>query len=116
MKAWKVGAIVLALGLLAGIFFAGYYLSQGSAYDRGYEAGYDSGYDLGFDDGFDAGSWEVEGDIDIELPIEKIRRGKRTHEYYLTIPPDPETGSHKWHQEWIDTYDKVIEVLEQVKH
>jgi len=55
----------------------------------------------------------IEGDI--PYIISKLEEAKAIHEYYLTVPPDPETGSHVWHKRWVEIYEEAIKILEQVR-
>lgn len=37
-----------------------------------------------------------------------IKEASDTHVHFLTMPPDPVTGSHEWHRHWIDLYAKTL--------
>ena len=38
-----------------------------------------------------------------------LTEAREIHRQYLTMPPDPKTGSHTWHRHWIDLYDKALQ-------
>lgn len=117
----KVGIVALVAVLAAGMFFAGYHVGEDAGFGEGREAGYISGlnegYGLGLNQGYElgyeAGYWEVDGDID--FLVYRMGFAKAIHEYWLKRPPNPVTGSLKWHQDWVDTYGETIAVLEQIE-
>lgn len=37
-----------------------------------------------------------------------LAEARETHRRYLSMPPDPKTGSLGWHRRWIDLYDKAL--------
>lgn len=37
-----------------------------------------------------------------------LAQAREIHRHYLFMPPDPKTGSHKWHRDWINLYDKAL--------
>lgn len=50
--------------------------------------------------------------------VEAVKRGldhdKNNHIRYLDMQESPVTGSHQWHQTWIEVYVKWIELLNQL--
>lgn len=42
---------------------------------------------------------------------EGLAEAREIHRQYLTIPPNPQTGSLGWHFWWIDLYDKALEAF-----
>ena len=38
-----------------------------------------------------------------------LAEAREIHRQYLTMPPDPKTGSPQWHRRWIGLYDKALE-------
>jgi len=37
-----------------------------------------------------------------------LAEAREIHRHYLTMPPDPQTGSLEWHRHWISLYDRAL--------
>lgn len=58
---------------------------------------------------------ELPATMSVEDAIWWMEYAKEIHEYWLTQPEDPKTGTHEWHEDWIYVYTQVISLLETLR-